>query len=233
MPIASSKSENHIGTLNEKPLHAALKAWYSQPKDEIEVKVDGFIIDIKRGELLIEIQSRNISQIKRKLLDLTQRHMLRLVLPITKEKWIIRLDENGENQISRRKSPKRGSFLDLFSELVSIPALIKNDNFSLDVVLIQEEEIRQREEGRAWRRRGWVTQERRLLEVLDLRSYSTQEDLAEMLPAEVQDPFTTSDLVEHLSISSRLAQQMAYCLRMTGAIQSMGKRDRFNLYTRN
>jgi len=233
MPIASKNSENHIGTLNEKPLHAALKAWYSQPKDEIEVKVDGFIIDIKRGELLIEIQSRNISQIKRKLLDLTQRHMLRLVLPITKEKWIIRLDENGENQISRRKSPKRGSFLDLFSELVSIPALIKNDNFSLDVVLIQEEEIRQREQGRAWRRRGWVTQERRLLEVIDFRSYATQEDLTQMLPAEVQDPFTTSDLVEHMSISKRLAQQMTYCLRMIGAIQLMGKRDRFNLYTRN
>ncbi len=153
MSIASNKTENQIGILNEKPLHASLKAWFGQPEDKFEVKVDGFIIDIKRDELLIEIQSRNISQIKRKLLDLTQRHMLRLVLPIAKEKWIIRLDEKGENQISRRKSPKHCSFLDLFSELVSIPRLIINENFSIDVVLIQEEEIRQHEDGRAWRRR--------------------------------------------------------------------------------
>ncbi|MCK5646337.1 MAG: hypothetical protein KAH97_06115 [Anaerolineales bacterium] len=232
MPIASSKSENHIGTLNEKPLHSALKAWYSQPKDEIEVKVNGYIIDIKRGELLIEIQSKNVSGIKRKISELTQQYQLRLLLPIPKEKWIIRLDESGSNQISRRKSPKRCSFLDLFSELVSIPSLINNENFSMDVVLIQEEEIRQYEDGRAWRRRGWVTQERRLLNVIEHRTFATKEDLAALLPDHVPDPFTTADLVENLSITRRLAQQMSYCLRLAEVTDLVGRRKRFKLYTR-
>ncbi len=232
MPITSNKTENQIGILNEKPLHAALKAWYGQPEDQFEVKVDGFVIDIKHRDLLIEIQSKNISQIKRKLLDLTQRHPLRLVLPIAKEKWIIRLDESGANQISRRKSPKRCSVLDLFSELVSIPRLIINENFSMDVVLIQEEEIRQHENGRAWRRRGWVTQERRLLNVLDQRTFASKEDLAALLPNHVPDPFTTADLVENLSITRRLAQQMTYCLRLAEITDFVGRRDRFKLYTR-
>jgi hypothetical protein len=46
---------NTIGTLNEKPLHAALKQWYAEPEDRIEAPVDGFTVDIVRGDLLIEI----------------------------------------------------------------------------------------------------------------------------------------------------------------------------------
>ena len=57
---------NMIGALNEKPLHAALKQWYARPDDLIEVSVDGFTVDIVRGDLLIEIQTRNLSAIKRK-----------------------------------------------------------------------------------------------------------------------------------------------------------------------
>jgi len=34
--------------MNEKPLHAALKAWYYQPGDEVEMAVDSYIIDILR-----------------------------------------------------------------------------------------------------------------------------------------------------------------------------------------
>lgn len=232
MPIASKNNKNHIGTLNEKPLHKALKEWYGEPTDHFEVEVDGYIVDIKRGELLIEIQSKNVYKLKRKISELTQHYQLRLLLPIPKEKWIVRLDESGTNQISRRKSPKRCSFLDLFSELVSIPELIKNENFSMEVVLIQEEEIRQHEDGRAWRRRGWVTQERRLLDVLDHRTFITREDLAALLPNNVPDPFTTADLVENLSITRRLAGQMTYCLRRAEVTDLVGRRGRFKLYER-
>ena len=50
-------SMNTIGTLNEKPLHAALKDWCARPGDQFEVFVDGFVVDIVRGNLLIEIQT--------------------------------------------------------------------------------------------------------------------------------------------------------------------------------
>jgi ribosomal protein S25 len=232
MASSSTPNNRHIGTLNEKPLHKALKEWFGIVDDRFEVEVDGYIIDIQRSDLLIEIQSRNFSKIKRKILELTQEHRLRLLFPIAKEKWIVRLDEGGKNQISRRKSPKHGSFLDIFSELVYIPDLINIENFSLELVLIQEEEIRKHESGRAWRRRGWVTQERRLLKVLDQRTIATKDDLAAFLPISIPETFTNADLAECLSISGRLAQQMTYCLRHAGIIELVGKKDRFNLYTR-
>ncbi len=38
-----------IGTLRESDLHAALKRHYARPSDQIEVAVDGYVIDIVRG----------------------------------------------------------------------------------------------------------------------------------------------------------------------------------------
>src|ERR687896_732051 len=117
-----------IGLLNEKPLHASLKQWYARPGDRLEVTVDGFVIDIVRDDLLIEIQTRNFASIKSKLNNLARCHRVRLIYPILQEKWIVRpATLNGKGAI-RRKSPKRGRTEDLFWELVSIPQLLLNPN---------------------------------------------------------------------------------------------------------
>jgi hypothetical protein len=36
---------------------ASLKKWYAQPGDRFEVPVDGFVIDIVRDDLLLDIQT--------------------------------------------------------------------------------------------------------------------------------------------------------------------------------
>lgn len=223
---------HHISTLNEKPLHAALKEWVSQPGDQLEVGLEGFIIDIIRGDLLIEIQTANFFSIKRKLLALTARHPVRLVYPVAREKWIVKLAGDGPSQQSRRKSPKRGTVEDLFQELVSFPRLLAHPNFSLEVLLTQEEELRRFDGKRAWRRRGWVTQERRLLQVVDQRVFETPSDVGNLLPDSLVEPFTTSDLATALGKPRRLAQRMAYCLREMGVLTAGGKRGNAILYTR-
>ena len=78
-----------IGTLNENPLHAALKERYVRPGDGVEVKLHCYVVDVARDDLWIEIQTRNVWQIKRKLAVLADRHPVRLVLPVALEKWIV------------------------------------------------------------------------------------------------------------------------------------------------
>ena len=68
-----------------------LKAWYAQPGDQLESKVDGYVIDLVRGDLLVEVQTANFSAIKRKLVKLLENHPVRLVYPIPSEKWILRI----------------------------------------------------------------------------------------------------------------------------------------------
>jgi hypothetical protein len=227
----SPETPNGISTRNEKSLHAALKEWYAQPGDHIEVPVDGFIVDIVRGDLLIEIQTRNFAGIKAKLLTLTARYPVRLVHPIAREKWIVKLAQDGRGTRDRRKSPKRGSFVHVFWELVSFPTLLNEPDFSLDALLIREEEVRKHDPRRRWRRRGWVTHERRLLEVVEQRLFETPAEIATLLPPNLNSPFTTSDLASNLGQPRRLAQRMAYCLREMGEITPVGKRGNAILYT--
>ncbi|MEA5466293.1 hypothetical protein [Leptothoe sp. PORK10 BA2] len=218
-----------IGLLNEKPLHASLKAWYSQPGDQLEVALDGFVIDIVRNDQLLEIQTGNFSSIKPKLTKLLGSHQVRLIYPIAQEKWIIKLAKE-EGQIShRRKSPKRGRMEDVFREMVSLPLLASHLNFSLEVLLIKEEEVRRHHDKRRWRRRGWCTEERRLLEVVDQRLFATSADWLGFLPQGLE-LFTTQDLAEAATMRRDLAQKMVYFLRKASLIELMGKRGRANLY---
>jgi len=217
-----------IGLINEKPLHASLKQWYARPGDRFEVPVDGFVIDIVRDDLLIEIQTRNFASINSKLCKLTRSYEVRLVYPVVQEKWIVRSATSGGTAV-RRKSPKRGRLEDLFWELVSIPQLLSNPNFSLEVLMISEEELRRYEGKRRWRRKGWVVEGRRLVEVLDRRLFGVSSDWLTFVPDGLQS-FTTKDLATLADTRRDLAQKMAYCLRHTKMIELIGRQGRANLY---
>ncbi len=218
-----------IGLLNEKALHASLKQWYACPGDRFEVTVGGFVIDIVRAELLIEIQTGSFASIKSKLTNLVQSHQVRLIYPIAQEKWIVRSATDDLRRVVRRRSPKRGRLEDLFWELVSIPQLLSNSNFSLEVSMIREEEARRYEGKRQWRRRGWGIEERRLLEVVDRRLFKDTTDWRGLLP-EGLESFITADLATATDTGAVLAQKMAYCLRNARVIEVRGRRGRANLY---
>lgn len=222
----------------ETDLHAALKAWYAQPGDEIEAPVEGYIIDVKRGDTLIEIQTRSFSSIKAKLLDLVPRYPVRLVYPIAQDRWIVKVDQNRTTVLSRRKSPKHGKLVHVFDELIRFPTLLANPNLTLELLLTQEEEVRhhepQRRSRRSWRLRGWMTHERRLVDVLASQWFECPADLVALLPASLvsstSTPFTTRDLATALDESKRLAQRMAYCLRKSHVLTVVGKRGNAYLY---
>jgi hypothetical protein len=220
-----------IGTLNEKPLHEALKKWYARPGDKFEVTVDGFVADIVRGKRIIEIQTRNFSAIKRKLGKLVTGHPVRLVYPIAAEKWIVKPGKTGVEPV-RRRSPKRGGYEEIFRELVYIPHLLKNPNFTLELLLIREEEAREYDGVRGWRRGGWVTNERRLLEVVGKKVVKTPADLSAFIPRKLAKAFTVSDLALAAGKARSLAQRMVYCLRLAGCIEQVGKRGNAIVYTR-
>ena len=220
---------SRIGLLNEKPLHASLKKWYAQPGDQFEVPVDGFVIDIVRNDLLLEIQTGSFASIKSKLATLVRSHQIRLIYPIAQEKWIVRLAKDDGCAATRRKSPKRGRVEELFWDMVSIPQLISSGNLSLEVLMIREEEARRYAGTRTWRRKGWVTAERRLLEVVDRRVFDKPADWLALLP-EGFEPFTARDLAEAMGIRLELAQKMAYSLREAKLVKLIGRRGRANLY---
>jgi len=156
-------------------LHESLKQWYSKPGDQLEVWVDGYLIDIVRGELLIEVQTGNFSSIKCKVRDLLRNHFVRVVHPVVVDKWIIRLDSNGE-KISQRKSPRKGKVEDLFLQLVYMPNIWRSPNLSLEVLLISAEELLIDDGKGSWRRKYRSIHDKRLLKIIDKKVYREPTD---------------------------------------------------------
>ena len=220
-----------IGLLNEKSLHSALKQWYARPGDLLESPLDGYVVDILRGQHVIEIQTGNFASIRRKMRDLSCRHRVTLIYPIAHERWIVQLPHTQPGAIMRRKSPKRQAMNQLFAELVSFPDLLNCPNFSIEVVAIQEEQLRRYD--RRWRnRRTWRIVERRLLSVLERVVFDTPSDLWQLIPRTLPDPFETSHLASELGQSRLFAQKIAYCLRRSGVITAIGKRGNSVIYCR-
>jgi hypothetical protein len=133
-----------------------LKEWYTQPGDRVECPVDGFVIDLVRGDLLIEIQSSGFSSMKQKVLSLLDAgHRVRIVHPIPVDRWIVKVDDEG-TLLSRRRSPRHGDPTDVFSELVSFPGSMAQSGLELELVMTIEEQYRIHTPGRSWRRNGWT-----------------------------------------------------------------------------
>ena len=227
-PPASS-----IGLLRERHLHATLRRWYAEPGDREEAPVDGYVIDLVRGDLLIEIQTRGFAGVKPKIKALLRGgHPIRVVHPIAIDRWIVNVDPDGA-VLSRRLSPRHGGLADIASELVTFPELIAHEHFEVEVLLTAEEEYRHHVPGMCWRRKGWTVLERRLVEVVDRIVLAEPADLMRLLPAEMPERFTTAELALAIKRPRRVAQHMAYCLAKVGVIEAVGKRGHAAEYERS
>jgi hypothetical protein len=217
-----------IGTLNEGALHAQLKDWYRRPGDQLEQKVGSYVIDLVRDGLLVEFQTGGFAPLRTKLATLADDHRVRLVAPVAVSRRITRLSAEGEI-LSSRRSPKKGCVHDVFDRLISIPALLANANFELEVLLTHQEELRVFTPGKAYRRRGWTVVGRSLTAVDESVLISTPAQLGGLLPT-LEETFDTAELATGSCIDRRLAQRMAYCLRALGVITPVGKRGGAVLY---
>lgn len=230
-----TKSPSRIGSLRENSLHSSIKYWYSQEGDFIEHPVKGYIIDIVRNNLLIEVQTGNFHLIKKKLDNLLEEYNVRLVYPISINKWIVKEDPNSG--IHRRLSPRHGKIEDIFTELVRISHYPKHNNFSLEVLFIQEEEVQvpnDLESQRvSWRRKGWMISDRRLISVENRLMFNSVDDYMSFLhPVELLETFTIREFGVKRRIPYYLSAKMVYCLHNLGFFTQVGKRKRANLYQR-
>ena len=221
----------HIGTLAEKSLHAAIKAYLAQPGDLIETSLDGYVIDILRGEQIIEVQTGNFSAMKQKLSKLLGAgHPVRVMYPLPVRKWIVRETGNGE-WIGRRKSPTQRRPVEVFRQLVYLPHILPHPNFSLEVLLTHQEEIWRDDGQGSWRRKGWSLFDHQLLEVVGRARFESAVDYLALIPSSVPRPFTNRDLAHVLNISPGLAGKMTYTLRAAGWLAEVGTRGRAKLFT--
>ena len=225
------KTPPHIGTLNERSLHAALKDYLFQEGDQVEVKLENYVIDLMRGETLIEIQTRSFAAICRKLENLTPKYKIKLYHPIAARKWIVRVDSD-DNFLKRRRSPRKGSVFDTFNELLSLRSVALHPNLELHILMIEVEEVWKDDGKGSWRKKFWSVHDHHLLKVTEDHCLNSAEDYLSLLPEKLPEQFTNADLTATQGCRKRMAGKATYALREMGLIERIGIQNRYHVFQR-
>lgn len=216
----------------ETSLHRQLKEVYAHGDARQEARLGSFRIDVICGEELVEIQHGSLAAIRDKVGKLVKRHQMLVVKPLVIRKRIVKQDSRGGKVVSRRMSPKRGSIVDLFHELVYFTRVYPHQNLVLEVPLVDIEEWRYPGHGRRrrWRANDQVVEDQKLLAIRKIYRFRTARDLTDLLPGALPSPFHTGHLAEAMKIDRWVAQRIAYCLRKMEAVREVGKLRNARLY---
>jgi hypothetical protein len=217
----------------ETSLHRQLKMHYATD-GETEVVLNEFRIDAigKRGEL-IEIQHASLGSIREKTKRLlsNQNQKLRIVKPILARKTLITFDEPEGQEIRRRLSPKRGDVLDIFLDLVHFGQVFPHPKLTLEIALIEAEELRIDRAQTRHRGKRYKCLDQRLVAVHSRVELKKIGDLLAFVPlTQLPNIFDTAELAAAMSRPRWFAQKVAYCLRQSGATKIQGKRGNSQLY---
>lgn len=209
----------------ETTLHRQLKERYAAGVAAMEQRVGRYRIDVIRDGQLIEIQLASLSAIRDKIAVLLKKHEVLVVKPIVVRKHLVKLRREGGRILSRRRSPKQRTLLDLFEELVHFTRVFPHRRLTLEVPLVEIEEWQYPGHGRRrWRRdNDHQVEDQHLLEILNIHKFRSASDLCRMLPPGLPRQFHTGHLADGLGVERWIAQRMAYCLRKTGAVEQVGK----------
>ncbi len=229
MPPTEAREDGSIGTLKEKTLHRQLKGIYAEGGC-VEYQVGSYVCDARRpsGEL-IEIQTANFSAIASKLKHLASSAPVRLVHPVAVERYIEVRDQQG-SLLRKRKSPRKGSPWNLYTHLVRTPTLMDTPNLTIEVLLIAERETRVDDGRGSWRRKGVSILDRYLVGILDSVVLRRPADLLTLLPTDLPEPFTSSDLAREAGIATGLARKALYVLVRNELIEELPRKGRAKRY---
>jgi len=216
----------------ETSLHRQLKCLYGGSNAQFEAQVGRYRIDVRSGDQLVEIQHGALAAIRDKIRVLVEHHEVLVVKPIVARKVLIRLAAKGGPAIGHRLSPKQGKLLDLYDDLVHFTHAFPHPRLTLEVPLVEVEELRYPGHGRRrrWSRADFEVDDQRLVSIVEVHRFHTAEDLLRLIPGPLPSPFDTGDLARLLHVPRRRAQQVAYCLDHMGAAHRVGKRGNARLY---
>ncbi|MEG1931480.1 MAG: hypothetical protein RR075_00040, partial [Pygmaiobacter sp.] len=220
-----------IGTLGEKQLHAVFKR-YCEPRTELhEIKLGRYVADIYNENGVTEIQTGSFSALRKKLPALLAHYPVTLVHPLAATKYLRWIDPLTGAVSERRRSPKRGDYLDAFYQLCHIPELLSSAGLSVTLYLVDLEEYRLQNGWGNSGKRGSVRVQRMPLALVGERILREPRDYLALLPQNLPDPFTTTELRRAAKRSAALAAKAVHTLTLLGALQKVGKRGNSILYS--
>lgn len=228
--LERTKGESGIGTLSEKALHAALKAYYEPDVESREVSLGGYVADIVGEDGIIEIQTRGFDRLRDKLDAFLEFTRVTVVYPIVKQRWLCWIDPETGEVSPKKKSPKKQIPFDVFPELYKLKKQMQHPNFTLRLALLESTDYRYLD-GYGEQRKIRSTRGERIPDALlgEIDLHSPMDYLA-LLPETIEEPFTTKTLAKAMKRPVAHAQTAVNVLYTIGALERVGREKNTYLY---
>ena len=152
---ATDIRDESIGIYNEKRLHRILKNALCERESCHEVKVGRYVADILEDGVITEIQCAATSPLLQKLkyyLGNTD-YSVRVIIPYTVSKKIIRADRKTGEILRIRSSPLKEGEYDALAKLYPLRELLSEERISVCLAGVKSEEYRYSEPVR-YRKKG-------------------------------------------------------------------------------
>lgn len=229
--MAAARQRYGIGTLQEKTVHGILKDYYAPDKDMQEIPINGFVADIFTGEEIIEIQTANFNKMRQKLDSFLPEYPVTIVYPIPRIKWLSWMDEETGECSQLRKSPLKGTVYRAFYELYKIKNYLPDPNLHLCFPLLDMEEYRLLNGWSQDKKRGACRFDRIPVAMVEEIRFDRVEDYLQLIPYELEEPFTTAEFARTVKIRKEEAQNVIHILHYLNIIERCGKKGRSFAYT--
>jgi hypothetical protein len=205
--------------LRESTLHRDLKSYYAYLHGGlIEETVCGYRIDVLVGKMAYEVQTKHFHKLRPKIESLLEGgYSVTVVYPI---QGIL---EYRTAAGVYRKRRKKTSPAKAFEELVYLAKLLPREGLGVEILMLHERATKRRS------RRNRV-RNTHLVAILERHRVDSPVDLLGLLPAGIESPFTTGDVMEQAGVGKLLAGRIAYTLHHSGLSERVGHRNRFVLY---
>lgn len=218
-----------IGTLSEKTLHAVVKNYMEPNEDFHEVPLEGYVADIFRDNEVVEIQTAHFNVLRRKLDKFLPLYKVTIVYPVPAAKWIIWVDPETGLELSKRKSPKKGSPYQAFKELYRIKTYLKHPNLNILFLFMDVEETKLLDGWSRDKKKGATKYDRVPIELVDEMLFERVEDYRMMIPPELSE-FTTREYAKSAKIPLGQAQTALNIFHYLDLVERIGKKGNSYIY---
>lgn len=229
--INKERIREGIGTLSEKTVHAVLKNFYEPDPAHQEIPVGTFVADILRDNEIIEIQTRNMNVMRRKLDYFLDQYPVTIVYPIVHTKWLYWIDEETGEVSAKRKSPKTGTPYDAFYELYKIKQYLNRPGLQLCIPMIDVEEYRLLNGWSLDRKKGSTRYDRIPTALVDEYFIGSLQEYDCLIPDQLPAEFSVKDFAKASRLAPRYAQTAIQVLKYIGKIRQIGTEGRAYLYS--
>jgi hypothetical protein len=228
--LSTDSGRAGIGTYKEKTLHAVLKR-YIEPDDNYqEVGVGSFVADIFNQNGIIEIQTRDFNNLRKKLAYFLNEHIVTIVYPIPATKWLLWVDPETGEATKQRKSPKTGSKYQAFRELYKIKQLLTNPNLRLRLMFLDMKEYRYLNGWSRDKKKGSSRCERIPVALKEELYINSPQEYRKLIPDTLSDGFSSADFAKAAGINKYAATTALNLLYYVGVVERAGKKGNKYLY---